>query len=188
MTCSLEMDWSMRESKLLMWPIFSLLDINFLQNVKLACVFGSAANEALLVTKDNEVYALGANDNGCLGIGDSRSSLLPQKVEQLCNKGMTSFSYHEYTRQKIIFSPGISQFVFGSGPHVIGITTDGQLYSWGHNGYGQLGQGVSIIIGQGCTPERIQGVLEGVKVTKVACGGHHTLALTQGGDVSDEMI
>ncbi|XP_064394072.1 RCC1 and BTB domain-containing protein 1-like [Halichondria panicea] len=158
------MDWSMRESKLLMWPIFSLLDINFLQNVKLACVFGSAANEALLVTKDNEVYALGANDNGCLGIGDSRSSLLPQKVEQLCNKG-------------------ISQFVFGSGPHVIGITTDGQLYSWGHNGYGQLGQGVSIIIGQGCTPERIQGVLEGVKVTKVACGGHHTLALTQGGDV-----
>ncbi len=83
----------MRESKLLMWPIFSLLDVSFLQNVKLACVFGSAANEALLVTQDNEVYALGANDNGCLGIGDSRSSLLPRKVEQLCKKGMTSFHF-----------------------------------------------------------------------------------------------
>lgn len=81
------MDGSLRESRLLRWPIFSLLDINFLQTAKLACVFGSAANEALLVTQDDDVYALGANDNSCLGIGDSRSSLLPRKVEQLCKKG-----------------------------------------------------------------------------------------------------
>ena len=73
--------------------------------------------------------------------------------------------------------------MFGSGPHVIAITTDGQLYSWGHNGYGQLGQGVSITVAQGSTPERIRGVLEGVRIVKVACGGHHTLALTQGGEV-----
>lgn len=76
-----------RESKLLRWPIFSLLDTHLLQNVKLACVFGSAGNEAILVTCDDEVLALGANDNSCLGIGDSRSSLLPRKVEQLCKKG-----------------------------------------------------------------------------------------------------
>ena len=78
----------------------------------------------------------------------------------------------------------IVQFVFGSGPHVIAITTEGHLYSWGHNGYGQLGQGVSITIGQGSTPERIRGVLEGIRIVKVACGGHHTLALTQAGEVS----
>lgn len=84
---------------------------------------------------------------------------------------------------KLYCLAAITRFVFGSGPHVIAITTDGQLYSWGHNGYGQLGQGVAITIGQGCTPERIRGALEGVRVAKVACGGHHTLALTQGGEV-----
>ena len=80
-----------RESKLLRWPIFSLLDTNLLQNVKLACVFGSAGNEAILVTRDDEILALGANDNSCLGIGDAKSSLLPRKVEQLCKKGERAF-------------------------------------------------------------------------------------------------
>ncbi len=74
--------------------------------------------------------------------------------------------------------------MYGSGPHVVAVTTNGQLYTWGHNGYGQLGQGISITIGQGCTPGRVRGVLDSVRVTKVACGGHHTLALTQGGEVS----
>lgn len=89
------MEGNLRESKLLRWPIFSLLDVNFLQTAKLACVFGSAANEALLVTQNDDVYALGANDNGCLGIGDSRSSLLPRKVEQLSKKGASS-SHHTH--------------------------------------------------------------------------------------------
>lgn len=78
---------------------------------------------------------------------------------------------------------GVSQFVFGSGPHVIAITRDGELYSWGHNGYGQLGQGVSITVGHCSMPEKIQGALAGIKIDKVACGGHHTLALTQEGQV-----
>lgn len=71
---------------------------------------------------------------------------------------------------------------------MVAVTTNGQLYTWGHNGYGQLGQGMSITIGQGCTPGRVRGVLDGVPVTKVACGGHHTLALTQAGEVSPVYI
>lgn len=70
------------------WPIFSLLDPTFFQQIKFAAVFGSAGNEALVVTREDEVYTLGSNANGCLGVGDTTSSLLPRKISQLCKKGI----------------------------------------------------------------------------------------------------
>ena len=84
--------------------------------------------------------------------------------------------------------PGVVDIVFGSGPHVIALAKSGELYSWGHNGYGQLGLGVAITTSQGTIPHCIRGCLEGLKVTEVACGGHHTLALTSEGMVSREAI
>ena len=70
------------------WPIFSLLDPAFFHQVKLAVVFGSSGNEAIIITKEDEVYSLGSNSNGCLGVGDCNSTLLPRKVPQLCKKGV----------------------------------------------------------------------------------------------------
>lgn len=75
-------------------------------------------------------------------------------------------------------STGISDVAFGSGPHVVAMTTDGKLYSWGHDGYGQLGLGIFMTTSQGTVPRLIRGDLERLKVTQVACGGHHTLVLT----------
>ena len=89
--------------KLDKWPIFSLLDQDFLHALRFASVFGTAGNEAILVTADDDVFALGSNCNGCLGVGDSQSSLEPRKVEALCNKR-------------------VKMFAFGSGPHVLAIT------------------------------------------------------------------
>ena len=51
------------------WPIFSLLDEDILNSIKLACVFGSTGNEAIFVTTEDNVFAFGSNCNGCLGIG-----------------------------------------------------------------------------------------------------------------------
>ena len=34
-------------------------------------------------------------------------------------------------------------FSYGSGPHVLAYTETGDLYSWGHNGYCQLGNGTT---------------------------------------------
>ena len=51
------------------WPIFSLLDVEFLATVRTACVFGSSGNEAIIITKEDDVYALGSNCSGCLGLG-----------------------------------------------------------------------------------------------------------------------
>lgn len=83
-------------------------------------------------------------------------------VESLCKKGIESFAY-------------------GSGPHVLAITKDGELYSWGHNGYCQLGNGGT---NQGLSPGLISSNLIGRKVTEVACGSHHSMALTNEGEVS----
>ncbi len=70
------------------WPIFALLEDSFLETLKLVCVFGSSGNEAVLVTHDDEVYSLGSNNNGCLGLSDTKSSFSPQKIKELCKKGI----------------------------------------------------------------------------------------------------
>lgn len=64
-----------------------MLDASFLREVKMACVFGSTGNEALVVTHEDEVYALGSNSSSCLGLGDLKSSFQPRKVDTLCKQG-----------------------------------------------------------------------------------------------------
>ena len=56
----------------------------------------------------------------------------------------------------------------------------GEVYSWGHNGYCQLGNGGST---QGVSPTLVSTNLQGKRVSKVACGSHHSLALTLEGEV-----
>lgn len=51
-----------------------------------SCCPGNLGNEALLVTRDDEVFALGSNGAGCLGQGDMHSSLQPKQIEPLCYK------------------------------------------------------------------------------------------------------
>ena len=49
------------------WPSFSMLEPEFLASIKMACVFGGAGNEAIVVTVEDEVFSLGSNCSGCLG-------------------------------------------------------------------------------------------------------------------------
>ena len=74
---------------------------------------------------------------------------------------------------------------YGSGPHVVAMTTSGSLYSWGQDIYGQLGRMI-VNPGQGTKPQIIEGPLESVRITQVACGGQHTLALTADGQVKGQ--
>ena len=56
------------------WPIFSLLDTNEVEKIVKICVFGSSGNEAIFINKDDDVYAIGSNCSGCLGLGSLFSS------------------------------------------------------------------------------------------------------------------
>ena len=63
---------------------------------------------------------------------------------------------------------------------IIIMPPDGDLFSWGHNGYCQLGNGSS---NQGIQPVSISQYISH-QVVRVACGSHHSLALTKDGEVS----
>lgn len=80
----------------------------------------------------------------------------------------------------VLTLPTFSGFAYGSGPHVIAFTETGEVYSWGHNGYCELGNGSS---SQCLSPTVIGPNLFGKKVIEVACGSHHSLALTRDGEV-----
>ena len=71
---------------------------------------------------------------------------------------------------------------------MVAMTSQGELYSWGHNGYGQLGLGASVTTGQGTIPRRLCGDFSGVRIVSVACGGHHTIAVTAAGKVCTEVV
>jgi len=143
------------------WPMFSLLEPEFLCQIRMMCMFGTAGNEALLVTRDDDVYAVGSNASSCLGLGEPLSGLEPRRIDQLCKKNVTDFAY-------------------GSGPHVLALTSNGDIFSWGHNGYCQLGNGGS---SQGGIPTLITVNLSGRKILQIACGSHHSMALTSDGEV-----
>ncbi|XP_056457919.1 RCC1 and BTB domain-containing protein 1 isoform X1 [Gadus chalcogrammus] len=143
------------------WPLFSLLSAKETAAVRQACVFGNSANEALYVTHSNEFAVIGLNCSNCLGTGDSLSTIAPRALDALRGKKVASFSY-------------------GSGPHVLLATESGELYAWGHNGYSQLGNGTT---NQCASPALVTTNLQGKRFKEVACGSHHSLALTTDGEV-----
>lgn len=73
-----------------------------------------------------------------------------------------------------------SEFVVGLS-HSSMSSADGEVYAWGHNGYSQLGNGAT---NQGVTPVQVCTNLLLKKVIEVACGSHHSMALSFDGDVS----
>ncbi|XP_027327262.2 RCC1 and BTB domain-containing protein 1 isoform X4 [Anas platyrhynchos] len=143
------------------WPIFTLLSPQEIASIRKACVFGTSANEAIYVTHNDEVFVFGLNCSNCLGTGDNQSTIVPKKLEALCGKKISSLSY-------------------GSGPHVLLCTEDGEVYAWGHNGYSQLGNGAT---NQGITPVQVCTNLLIKRVVEVACGSHHSMALSADGDL-----
>ncbi|XP_043513909.1 RCC1 and BTB domain-containing protein 1-like isoform X1 [Frieseomelitta varia] len=147
--------WSLRN-----WPIFNFIDWNCISKVHMAFVYGNLGNEALIVTMDKVVYALGCNTYGCLGIGDSHGTLYPKKVEALCGKA-------------------IKTFAFGRGPYVLALTEEGKIYSWGRDNYGELGNNST----NHMIPTLVTGNLSNEFIVDIACGSHHCLALTKEGKV-----
>ena len=54
------------------------------------------------------------------------------------------------------------------------------MFAWGHNGYSQVGNGTT---NQGLSPVLVTANLQNKKVREVACGSHHSMALTHDGEV-----
>ncbi|CAJ0922686.1 unnamed protein product, partial [Mesorhabditis belari] len=122
-------------------------------------VFGSAGCEALIHTKDDQVYGLGTNY--CCWLGVPSGSFEPLKIDLLCGKR-------------------IKQFAYGSGPHLLALSESGEVFAWRHNSFGQLGLGHN---NQHCPTPVLVTALSGQKIIQIACGGHHSAALSDRGEL-----
>ncbi|XP_054160492.1 RCC1 and BTB domain-containing protein 2-like [Oppia nitens] len=141
-------------------PLKPLLkDQQLKQRLRLLVCFGNNGSEVIFVTNDDQVYGFGNNRYGCLGL-DTQIDIEVTKA----------------TNNKYLSNKMLANIYYGFG-HCIGLTSNGRLYGWGNNEFGQLG------IGSFEHTSRPQLIEEFVckTVVAVSCGNSHTLALTTDG-------
>ena len=68
--------------------------------------------------------------------------------------------------------PAVVTAIAAGNSHTVALKNDGTILAWGYNGYGQLGDGTNTLYRSTPVP-----VMNLTGVTKIAAGGHHTVAL-----------
>jgi uncharacterized delta-60 repeat protein len=116
---------------------------------------------------DGTIATWGDNLEGQLGNGDSvdRSSNVPTAVEQ----GFLPPGIHPVT-------------VAAGGSHTLALFSNGKVYGWGDNEYGQLGNGSSVFDEN--LPVLAVGALSGRRVIGISAGEYHSLAVCDDGFVA----
>ena len=128
----------------------------------------AGTNFCLAVSDSGVVYSWGHNYFGQLGLGDSgdgTDKTYPQEVTANINSG-----------SKVVFTD-VESTAFSS----IGLSTQGALYTWGSNEFGQLGLGNSGTGTEKTSPSKV--TMSGVKFTDIAGCGSQFLGLTDTGDI-----
>jgi alpha-tubulin suppressor-like RCC1 family protein len=122
---------------------------------------------SLALSPDGHVYAFGANSSGQLGNGTTTNATTPVEVKGVGGTG---------------FFSGVAAIAAGSN-HSVALATDGHVYTWGGNTYGQLGNGTTTTA---TTPVEVEGpggtgFLS--DVVAIAAGNSFTVAVTAAGHV-----
>jgi alpha-tubulin suppressor-like RCC1 family protein len=111
----------------------------------------------------------------------STGSVLSWGINNLGQLGNGTASSDDVTVPRAVALPaGVKVRGISAGDATgLAVTTDGHALGWGFNGDGQVGDGTTSV-----QPAPVQVSLpDGVKVTAVAAGQRHSLALTAGGQV-----
>ena len=118
---------------------------------------------SLALDSDRKVYAWGWNSYGKLGDGTTFDRHSPIQVSEgsiLEGKNIISVSAgYEYS---------------------LALDSDGNVYAWGWNGYGQLGDGTTT---EKYPPIQVGGALVGKEIVSISAGLSHSLALDSDGNV-----
>ncbi|MEU8542435.1 Ig-like domain repeat protein [Streptomyces sp. NPDC048717] len=125
------------------------------------CLAGFAAPSASARQSPSAGTALawGQNDQGQLGDGTTTLRDTPVDVDLPADVELAA--------------------VAAGGYHSMGLTSDGRVFGWGNNGYGQLGDGTGV---RRTTPVETH-LPAGTRVKAIAAGGAHSLAVTSDGRV-----
>ena len=110
-----------------------------------------------------EVYMWGGNDFGQLGQGNYISSFVPTLVSELSSLGIH-----------------ISDVALGA-YHVVALSTQGNVYTWGYNANGQLGTWNTLNQG---VPVRVRKREPGfLFVSSIAASAYHSVMVSDRGDI-----
>lgn len=114
----------------------------------------------LVLTERGDVWSWGWGAHGQLGTGDTRDREVPTLIDELSGLGVVSLSCGDR--------------------HSFAVTSDGTVYGWGSNEFGQLGigrRGDTLV-----SPTTIP-ALAGLFVTALSSGDRHSAAVTNIGAV-----
>jgi alpha-tubulin suppressor-like RCC1 family protein len=119
----------------------------------------SAGHEHSLVTtgKIGEIWSFGDGQFGKLGHGGDGHEAVPRLIEAL---------------SRVM----VKQVAAGTYDSMV-LTRDGDVFTWGHGGFGRLGHGNT---DRQLVPKRVEGL---TNVTDIAAGSYHSLAVVDGGSV-----
>lgn len=118
----------------------------------------SAGNQHTCGIVEGSLYCWGRNSNGQLGLGNTTDVTEPKEVTYFAGKTVTDVS--------------------AGSTHTCAVA-DGQVYCWGLNSSGQIGDGSYTTR---TSPVAVSGQ-SGYTVTDVAVGTSHSCAITEGGDL-----
>ncbi|MDR1392846.1 MAG: FG-GAP-like repeat-containing protein [Bifidobacteriaceae bacterium] len=114
----------------------------------------------MALTAAGQVYTWGNNENQHIGDGTAVNRFSPVLIS-----GALS---------------GVKIVAIATGvDHAMALSANGQVYTWGHNTYGQLGDPGRTAV----TPARVDGPLAGLKVVGIAAGDYFNLVVTDTGRV-----
>jgi alpha-tubulin suppressor-like RCC1 family protein len=117
---------------------------------------------ACAIKTDGTLWCWGSNGSGQLGDGTNSHKNLPTQVGSDTNWKIVSAGGYDY---------------YGGGGFTCAIKTDGTLWCWGENYYGQLGDGTSGSWADKWTPTQVAGT----NWDKVSAGAEHTCAIKTDG-------
>ena len=138
--------------------VHSLEDIGTLTNISSVA---AGANFALALRADGTVYSWGSNASGQLGNPEAGNrSLVPVQVA-----AGASDPNGYYIDQVTRIAAGTN--------HGVALKKNGQVYAWGYNGDGQLGNGSTQ--NQGAPVQCTSSVVSGKAASQIAAGDNHTL-------------
>ncbi|XP_010930686.3 ultraviolet-B receptor UVR8 isoform X4 [Elaeis guineensis] len=109
----------------------------------------------IAASASGSLYTFGWSKYGQLGHGDFEDHLIPHQLEALKDSCISQIS--------------------GGWRHTMALTSDGRLYGWGWNKFGQVGVGDNV---DHCSPVEVKFPDE-QKVVQISCGWRHTLAFTE---------
>jgi alpha-tubulin suppressor-like RCC1 family protein len=133
--------------------------LHVFENIDEEPPFDENGCNAFIVTTEDKVYAYGRNSWSVLGLGPNQPATKFTEIIELSQKRVVDFA-NGYN-------------------HVIARNTIGEIYCWGNNSFGQLGLRHKF----DCLKPTLNGISYYEKASGIDCGMHHSLVLTEQGEV-----